>query len=191
MRVEIDRLKNEPDTKYNRDLLAATSYLSMPVYECYKINSQRVQWELVMEKITDTDAQITRWHTWSTRYPNAPPRIFEDVNMRCTCNECLADLDMCSHEILLKDGFDTCNFLPQNLIRECVTGSLQYPPSKPNNDIDVMIGYDEECITDLGLSHSQSADSTDVQPTNFIELMSPPPRYIQDNGIRIKPMNRE
>ena len=99
MKIERAKLSREPDTAHVVNLRMAAKMLNATAYGRYKLRLQRVN------EYECTKLQCKTVIVKSTRYPDAPPRIFDSFKHRCTCNDRIAHLYMCTHEILAKDGF--------------------------------------------------------------------------------------
>ena len=99
----------------------------------------------------------------SSKQSDAKPLILFNTNQRFhDCIEQLNKNDICSHEILVKRGFDQSLFYSRHMLREKVEGCLHYC-TPPNTEVIVsLMGYNPEEITDTygvgdletGISHS-------------------------------------
>ena len=122
MRVEIGRLKNEPQTCLVQDLQKAAATLCLQIYEHYKLAAERAVNDLILEEVFDEQNQQQVYTVRSSRFDDAPRRIFMSKYDRCTCKVRLKELDMCAHEIKLRGGFDHSCFIRRHFFRERVRG---------------------------------------------------------------------
>ena len=203
----------------NMDLLRASTKLCLETYLRYKKFSLRAEQELALDTLTtDPMTNETCYSVRSTKYPEAPPRIFATADTRCSCKEHCTELDMCAHEIKVRGGFDEALFLPRHMVRECVCGSLHVTsPMRATANVDEMIGYQTESIEcslfsamdissrdnhdDEGMvcaiDHSISSPDNDegMGHCNLISTVTtyeePAPGYLPDTSWKVKPMCRK
>ena len=151
MNVERSFLSKQTQTKEVLDLRKSADVLNLPSYERYKSRSNRTNEYRVDENYVDPTSQQTCIAVFSMRYNNAPPRLFKNRSCRCGCNERIAYEDMCTHEILVKGGFDKDLFLPCHMARTVVESSLLgWQPNEPTSTtstIDNIIGTDNAVYT--------------------------------------------
>ena len=96
----------------------------------------------------------------STKYPEAPPRIFATADTRCSCKEHCTELDMCAHEIKVRGGFDSPYFLERPFRQELVRGSLVGWNEPETDFIEGLIGLEYE---------EMESDRTPVHKMELIE----------------------
>ena len=148
MRVELGRLKNEPQTALNQDLIKAASLLALPSYERYKCSAKRALRDLVLHSDIDPTLQHPCYVIQSVRYPEAPPRVFQSKEQRCTCKGRVQELDQCAHEILLRGGFDPSYFLERHFSQDCIKGSLSGWTNANFDNVRGILGCEDEMIED-------------------------------------------
>jgi hypothetical protein len=143
MRVELGRLRNEPQTWIVNNLLKAAAVLCLPIYERYKRAAERALNDLALDE-TINEHQTQIYVVRSARYDDAPSRIFKSKNERCVCNERLRELDMCAHEIKVRGGFESSYFLDRHFRRQRVRGSLVGWNESESDFIERLIGFEYE-----------------------------------------------
>ena len=214
MRVERAGLVGQPATHETIDLLKAAAVLNLPSYERYKSRRQRAFKNYRLDPShVNQETQQTCHAVFSTQYPDAPPRLFADMNSRCGCQERLAEEDMCCHEILSKGGFNENYFLPRHMARESVSGSLEgwtEPVAEEQSKLDDILGYEMEQIAPtskmdgiIGSADGDEMMAYDTMMTDADEssrhatdqvppqLASPPPGYMPERGGKVAPLGKK
>ena len=125
-------------------LKQAVEELNFTAYERFKKFLIRGNEEYLLSEHMDPDTQTLCQEVSSIRYPDAPPRKFRSPTDRCNCDERVAEEDMCLHEIRAKKGYDRSFYLPRHMFRERVSGSLLGWVETKADDIDKIIGYEPE-----------------------------------------------
>ncbi len=194
MRVELGCLKNNPQTALNQDLIKAASLLALPSYERYKRSAERALRDLTLYSEMDPTSQVTKFFIRSRRYPEAPPRIFESKDQRCTCKDRVQELDQCAHEILLRGVFDPYYFLERHFSRDSVKGSLSGWNDSHHNRIRDLLGYEEEAIEDDGNSASfnqrDQSNNTD-NTSNIVDYASNTIALPMKTSVWVKPLSKK
>ena len=96
-------LDNSPLTQENALLKIAAATLDLTRYERYKSRLIRAFADYAIDDIHDQSSkEPVGKKDCSTRYPDAPPRLFfRNSTDRCNCKERIADDDMCPHKTIL------------------------------------------------------------------------------------------
>ena len=157
----------EPYTAAVKDLRQVAARLSLVYYERYKRfpgRSAEYRMSVTVNPITLTQAVSVH----SLHDPDAPPRVFLLADARCSCPDRLAELDMCVHEIIAKDGFHESLFLEMHFEREALRGSTHGWTPQNDNAIDELIGFQPE-VMEVGTAGldllSVAGSGTDVLPS--------------------------
>ena len=173
MKVEKANLEGQPSTQQTQDLLTAANVLCLGSYEMYKAASNKTCNYCINTSYVDPATQQTCTAVCSTRYTDAPPRLFPTMNSRCGCSERVAYQGMCPHEILVYGGFDKSLFSPRHMLRDIVAGSLEgWSPNQISNtttSLDDIIGFESENVPSVGIMEEYgiegSADTTNTLST--------------------------
>jgi hypothetical protein len=188
MRVELGRLRNEPQTSLNCDLIKAASLLALPSYERYKRSAERAVRDLVLHSNIDPTSQHPHYVIQSVRYPEAPPRVFQSKEQRCACKDRVRELDQCAHEILLRGGFDPSYFIERHFSRDCVKGSLSGWTDNHFDDERGILGCDSETIEDdkepPSAHQYEKTSNIDDQASTTITLP-------MKTSVRVKPLTKK
>ena len=123
------------------------------------------------------------------RYPEAPPRVFQSKEQRCACKDRVRELEQCAHEILLRGGFDPSYFLERHFSRDCVKGSLSGWTSDNFDNVQGILGYEEETIEDEKDSpsvnkHKHTSNIVDQASTTTVTLP-------MKTSVRVKPLPKK
>jgi hypothetical protein len=94
--VEIGCLKNEPQPCLVQELQKAATMLCLPINERYKLAAERAVNDLILEEVFDEQNQQQVYPVRSSRFDDAPCRIFMLKYDRCTCKVRLKELT-CVH----------------------------------------------------------------------------------------------
>ena len=139
MEVEQARLSLAPESGTNSNLIRAAKVLNLVHYERFKKGtnlagnygrSTEMHPELGIEMTCVRRLDVDDPKTW----------WFENWESRCDCADHKAHEDMCVHEIVAKDGFHECFFLPRHRARQRVEGLLLgwTPPSRQAMDEELL-----------------------------------------------------
>lgn len=174
MLVERERLAQSVQTNIIMDLRKASDKLNESSYGRFKERRFRADKDLLRTEDTDPLTGESVVKVCSARYTDAPPRIFRSPTDRCGCPERLAEEDMCAHEIKAKGGFDVTFFKQYHMARESVTGSLEGWAEPICNQIDGIIGYEEEIISppatmNMSSPLAESEEGTDTLLVGTVE----------------------
>ena len=146
----------------------AATRLDFDSYERYKTARLRADKKLVAEETTDTSTGESIIHVRSAEHTDAAPRIIRLPAGRCNCVARLLEEDMCSHEIKAYGGFVESYFKPRHMARDKVTGSLEGWVEPAVQEIDRIIGYNEEIISPPTTIPSPPVAEYDVHDNDMI-----------------------
>ena len=167
---EIERLNQESNIEWNFDLKVACSKLSKLDYEMYKKNRQRADQSLL---VTMIDGNM---HVTSIEYPDAPARVFADVNGECYCKERVTKQIQCAHKIKIRGCFCANDFQVRHLRRTKVSGSIVgWTPPNPTLSLNIF-GHDESLCDDnddetSNIIADESFGNTKAKSTSCNELI--------------------
>ena len=196
MKVERANLIGQPSTQQTQDLLTAANVLCLDSYEMYKAASNKTCNYCINTSYVDPATQQTCTAVCSTRYTDAPPRLFQSMNSRCGCSERVAYQGMCPHEILVYGGFDKSLFSPRHMLRELVAGSLEgWSPnqiSNPTTSLDDIIGFESENVPSVGIMEEYriegSADTTNTLSTVNYQHQPHLQNTMPPTRVKVKPL---
>jgi hypothetical protein len=151
MRVELECLKNEPQTALTWDFIKAASLLGLPSYRRFKRFAERALWDLVIKSEIDPISQLQCYLVQSMIYPGAPPQVFLSKDQRCTCKKVVKELNQCANEILLTGGFDPLYFLERHFSQDCVKGSLSGWNASNDNYIRDLLGFEDKVLITMAI----------------------------------------
>ena len=78
--------------------------LGEPSYERYKSAAEQALRDYALETHRNPVILKVFYIIWCTRYPEAPPCIFNSLDKRCLCVDRLRECDQCAHEIYCAEG---------------------------------------------------------------------------------------
>ena len=166
-------------------LLDAVSCLCLKSYQTFKSIVKESKY-LLKDKIVHDNGSF-HYAVHDIRYPDAPPREFENINNRCDCKMQVSYMMQCRHEVCLHGKFNANYFAICHHRRKRVIGSTSGWIA-PRTD-------DDECISSMDNNiqdneQSTSTDSSDDESTveSFDDSTStdnnPDPLYLQQSIVK-------